>query len=110
MEFKIVVNGPVYIEAIAHTEEERKEIVKGIKYTLKDLGARLQDQQQPAKETPEAHAEVAPKSPEVRLITARQQEYLDKLGVPWWPDMTYIEADAAIKQWKVEHGYNVNGR
>lgn len=99
MEFKIVVNSFVYIEATANSEEERKDIVKGIQYTLKDLSGMLAPQPEPEPEK---------KSKGTMLASVNQKAFMDKLGIKYKKDITMVEASDAIRAWKEEHGYQTN--
>ena len=115
MDFKIVLNGPVYIEAVAHSEEERKNIVKGIIYTMKDLTeANIINVPQTlvyeAENEENRHIDEPETMKPVEYASDGQRRYMTKLGIPFTETTTKIEAIDLINEWKVAHGVPVNGK
>lgn len=90
MNYKIIYqDGPLYIEAIAENEEERKEVIKGIAYSIKDVF-----------KTPKGEK----KEEVTEYATDKQIIYMQKLGILFPEGCTKKEAVALIHQYKREHG------
>lgn len=113
MKYKIIYQAPgLYFEAEAVNEQERKEIVKGLLYTTKDLtDANLLGYYETCQSVPENDVSEdindepqVQQEPTVEYATENQKKYMAKLGIPFSDGTTKIEAMDLIKQYKIVHG------
>lgn len=113
MKYRIIYQtAGFYFEAEAVNEQERKEVVKGLIYTTKDLGeASLLGYPQTCQSVPENYENEdvnnelqAQEQPQVEYATEGQKKYMTKLGIAFTETTTKIEAIDLINEYKVAHG------
>ena len=111
MKYKIIYQtAGFYFEAEAVNEQERKEVVKGLIYTTKDLGeANLLGYIETPESEPVCYQEqeVQEQQPMVEYATEGQKKYMAKLGIAFNETTTKIEAIDLINAYKIAHGIPV---
>lgn len=116
MKYKIIYQAAgLYFEAEAVNEQERKEIVKGLLYTTKDLAeANLLGYYETSQSVAENYDSEGinnepqvQEEPVIEYATPGQKNYMIKLGIPFNDYTTKIEAMDLIKQYKIVHGIPV---
>jgi len=100
MKFKIIYKElPLYIEAEADNEDERKECLKGIVFTIQDFYKKM-NLQQPQQIVVEEQVEEQVSYP----ATSAQIALMKKWKIPYTVNTTKDEAVALIHQYKRDHG------
>lgn len=109
MNFNISVNlNGVIINGFADTEEARKELIKGIKFTIKDLKEEMPYLTSTPVETKVlTEKEEIKEEPKIDYATDGQIKYMNKLGIIIPEGCTKIQAIDLINEWKVAHNIPV---
>ena len=109
MNYKIIYQeAGLYIEATANSEAERKDVVKGIIYTTKDIkeGFSIKEEK-----TPESVAVCDDSGQDLNNddepITEGQIRFAKKYKIDLSTASTMKEAWKVIYDWKVLHGWKV---
>ena len=119
MKFKFTHNDMTF-ESDFSTVKEKNELIKLIKYTIRDVDKMLNDldnsgEHEVCPETSKT-AQMADESEVDNKIsmlppepaTDGQKKYMDKIGVKYTDETTKIEAIDLINEWKREQGFKVD--
>ena len=113
MKYKIIyqIEG-LYFEIEANGEAERKEAIKGIIYSMKDLNeagvinSPITDKSN--KETVLKENPINIEENPVELASEGQKNYMKKLGIVFNENTTKIQAIDLINNYKIAHGIAIN--
>ena len=109
MKIKIIYQVPsFYYEAECSGETERKEAVKGLMYTLKDLDEHFNPQnyqEQPAQQ-PQYQDQNQYQQPQVEYATQKQKDTMRKFGIIFTNETTKQEAIKLISDYRIARGWD----
>jgi len=104
MKYKIIYNGPLYIEVEADNEDERKEAIKGIMYSIDTFTKNTDEQGNYVPKSKNAKRSIQT-APEADVLASdRQIGYMCTLGITVPENCTKKQAIALIHQYKRDHG------
>lgn len=106
MKIKFVYNVPgIYYEAECSSETERKEAVKGLLYTLKDLDDHFNKSvcaEQPQYQNDQQYQDQNQyQQPQVEYATPKQKEVMKKFGIIFTNETTKQEAIKLISDYRI---------
>lgn len=105
MKYKIIYNGLLYIEVEANNEEERKEGVKGILYSIDSISRKLDENGHYIEKDKDED-----KTPVVEYASEGQIRYMEKLGINFPDNCTKIQAIDLINEYKIAHNIPIRGK
>ena len=105
MKIKMIYQiGAFYYEAECLNEQERKDAIKGLIYSTKDLiEGNLLCPLQTSESAPVCYQETE-SAPVVEYASEGQKAYMTKLGINFTDETTKIEAIDLINAYKTAHG------